>query len=137
MGNSTFLPLCVPKFSSFSSAPITAKEKQNETNILPTVRGLAGYESISGQTLVDVLDGQYDSQLDNYYLFDCRYTYEYNGGHIKTATNVIPSSSDNFFKKHLFTNQLANANRVAIFFHCEFSSKRGPHCYSLLRAMDQ
>ena len=31
----------------------------------------------------DLLEGQYDDVISGYRIIDCRYPYEYNGGHIK------------------------------------------------------
>src|SRR6202000_2348260 len=35
-----------------------------------------------------LLDGVFDSQITNYLIIDCRFDYEYDGGHIPGAVNV-------------------------------------------------
>jgi len=43
---------------------------------------------ISPETLVDVLNGKYNEQIDECVVIDSRYPYEYDGGHIATALNI-------------------------------------------------
>ena len=35
-----------------------------------------------------LLDGHYDGQIDTFHVIDCRFDYEYNGGHIPGAISV-------------------------------------------------
>ena len=44
---------------------------------------------ISGNTLVSIISGEYSDHFDNLYIIDCRYDYEYNGGHIISAINLL------------------------------------------------
>lgn len=59
--------------------------------------------------------------LSRFILVDCRYPYEYDGGHIKYAVNLYEQKEcdDFFFGEH------CNSNRIPIFY-CEYSQKRGP-----------
>ena len=63
-------------------------------------------------------------------IIDCRYLYEYSGGHIESAVNVTdPIDIENmFFSGTSQENFLKEAQRenIVIIFHCEFSQKRGP-----------
>jgi rhodanese-related sulfurtransferase len=62
---------------------------------------------------------QVDAEL---FIVDCRFSYEYEGGHIKGAINVkTPEELEKFFLESPITDR-----KVIIIFHCEFSSHRGP-----------
>ncbi|XP_069104394.1 M-phase inducer phosphatase-like [Argopecten irradians] len=55
---------------------------------LPTVRGKhQDLKSISPDTMVNILTGRYDDVIGSFRIIDCRYPYEYNGGHIKVSIN--------------------------------------------------
>lgn len=73
-----------------------------------------------------VLRGDFSSDVEACTVVDCRYPYEYAGGHIAGAKNVYTKEAilDELFK----SNQKAeNKNkRHIVVFHCEFSSERGP-----------
>jgi M-phase inducer tyrosine phosphatase len=86
---------------------------------------------ISPSTLSDILSGAYDDHFDHVSIIDCRYGYEYRGGHICNAINASTSDVliDRFFK-----SPIANA---LIIFHCEFSHNRGPQLAGLFRELDR
>ncbi|KAL4238965.1 M-phase inducer phosphatase 1 [Mactra antiquata] len=101
---------------------------------LPTIPGKHGdLKSITAETMVDVVNGKYKENFGKVTIVDCRYPYEFEGGHIKGAVNMYtkdqvhsllqtPSSTD---KPHV------------LIFHCEFSSERGPKMYRFLRSQDR
>ena len=64
-------------------------------------------------------------------IFDCRFPYEYEAGHIPNAINS--NSPTNLFKE-LFENP---SKKTLIVFHCEFSQSRGPTMASLFRDHDR
>ena len=74
-----------------------------------------------------VLNGEYDHVIEKCVVLDCRYPYEYDGGHIQTAKNI-------YTKEALMEECLKNPQphdpesekRTIYVFHCEFSSERGP-----------
>ncbi|XP_045061511.1 cell division cycle 25 homolog d isoform X2 [Coregonus clupeaformis] len=43
---------------------------------------------ISAQTVASLLRGQYSGAVEHFLIIDCRYPYEYHGGHIKGADNL-------------------------------------------------
>lgn len=50
---------------------------------------------------MDVLEGKYNSQIDEYIIVDSRYPYEFQGGHIANALNI-------YTKKNLFIEMFIN-----------------------------
>ena len=87
--------------------------------------------------LGDMLCGHF-SHIDpsRIYVFDCRYPYEFDGGHVQGATNLG--------HKHEFEEFFFNPDAVArlgpnaiIVLHCEFSSKRAPRLWKHLRNWDR
>ncbi|ODQ59858.1 hypothetical protein WICANDRAFT_23113, partial [Wickerhamomyces anomalus NRRL Y-366-8] len=87
---------------------------------------------IKVETLCKILDGHYKEFFEDVVVVDCRFEYEYQGGHINGAVNV--SSQQELEEKFLndvkpTNNFLAsdqNKKNSLIVFHCEFSSYRGP-----------
>jgi len=65
-------------------------------------------------------------------IVDCRFPYEYDGGHITGAINIDrPIDLQDYFFESQFSHELLSlGNKVCIIFHCEFSSHRGPKLYA-------
>ncbi|KAF5025022.1 hypothetical protein F66182_2890 [Fusarium sp. NRRL 66182] len=87
---------------------------------------------ITRETLVDVLDGKYSSHFDQKIVIDCRFEYEYDGGHIDGAVN--------YNDKDLLTNQLFQTpmdGRTLLIFHCEYSAHRAPLMARHVRSEDR
>ena len=100
-------------------------------NILPVVNSSDIIPRITGDTLVDVLKGEYKKFFDQIFIIDCRFPYEFEAGHI---LNAINSNSPTEIFKRFFSNPLKN---VLIVFHCEFSQSRGPTMAGLFRDHDR
>ncbi|KAF9149049.1 cell division cycle- protein [Linnemannia schmuckeri] len=88
---------------------------------------------VSPKTVVDVLEGKYKDQYDLLHIIDCRFPYEFEGGHIKSAVNV--NTTDELDK--LLLQPATTDKRVLLIFHCEFSSKRAPRLARHLRNQDR
>ena len=100
---------------------------------LPTVAGKhKDLKSISAETMQDLLTKEQPDSVD-ITIVDCRYPYEYNGGHIKGAVNIWQRNElvEQFFRS---SNQ---HKQQIIIFHCEFSSERGPRMARYLRELDR
>ena len=90
---------------------------------------------IEPRTLVDVLDGRITGSFENLLIVDCRYSYEYAGGHIPGAINV---NTPEQIEQILFDSASEFAGKhVAIVFHCEFSSERAPRMALHVRNFDR
>ncbi|XP_009883992.1 PREDICTED: M-phase inducer phosphatase 1 [Charadrius vociferus] len=74
---------------------------------------------IDSEMFFSVLTGKFASFIEECVIIDCRYPYEYEGGHIKKP--IQPSEN----------------KRVIIVFHCEFSSERGPRMCRFVRERDR
>ncbi|ORY04162.1 Rhodanese-like protein [Basidiobolus meristosporus CBS 931.73] len=88
---------------------------------------------ISPQTLQRVLHGEFQPTYDQLIIVDCRFPYEYAGGHIEGAVNL---STKDELENHLLENFDFN-KRTVIIFHCEYSSQRGPRMALHLRSRDR
>ncbi|KAK3825612.1 MAG: hypothetical protein J3Q66DRAFT_328156 [Benniella sp.] len=88
---------------------------------------------ISPQTVVDVLDGNYKGHYDLLYIIDCRFPYEFEGGHIRSAVNI--NTIDKL--EELLLQPAITDKRVLLIFHCEFSCERGPRMARHLRNQDR
>lgn len=99
-----------------------------ERHVLPTL-GTGRCDSIRRIT-PHVLKGLLTKEINMpYILVDCRYSYEYEGGHIINAINInTVEQVKEFYKKE---------SAVALIFHCEFSSVRAPFLSRMLRNFDR
>lgn len=75
---------------------------------------------ITGATLVDVLNGKYDDQFSDRMIIDCRFEYEYEGGHVVGAKNYCGKEE---LASVLFDKPSDNK---LIILHCEYSAHRAP-----------
>ncbi|AOW02431.1 YALI0C06460p [Yarrowia lipolytica CLIB122] len=109
------------------------------------------FRRIKRETLVQILDGHYSHYYDRHVVIDCRFEYEYDGGHIDGAINI--NSKDRL--EELLSNEEGilgnNCNnmmrpgkrggdsrkRTLLIFHCEYSAHRGPRMAMHLRNRDR
>ncbi|NXS34892.1 MPIP1 phosphatase, partial [Pomatostomus ruficeps] len=91
---------------------------------------------IDSEMIVSVLTGKFESFIKQCVIIDCRYPYEYEGGHIKGAINLhMEEEVENFLLKKPI--QPSENKRVIVVFHCEFSSERGPRMCRFVREQDR
>ncbi|KAM4747752.1 M-phase inducer phosphatase 3 [Rhinophrynus dorsalis] len=105
---------------------------------LPTVTGRhQDLRYITAETLAALIHGQFSSLVEKFFIIDCRYPYEYDGGHIQGALNLHIQEEvlDYFLKKPLVPSM--EQKRIIMVFHCEFSSERGPKMCRFLREEDR
>ncbi|KAF2218816.1 hypothetical protein BDZ85DRAFT_244478 [Elsinoe ampelina] len=87
---------------------------------------------IQQDTLINVLNGQYNTHYDKVLVVDCRFEYEYDGGHIDGAIN--------YNDKELLARELFNQApppRTLLIFHCEYSVHRAPRMAKFVRNRDR
>jgi M-phase inducer tyrosine phosphatase len=77
---------------------------------------------VNQETMNAVLDGEYKSHYDQVLVIDCRFEYEYNGGHINGAQNFNDKEQ---LCRQLFDPASINA-KTLIVLHCEYSAHRAP-----------
>ncbi|XP_030562950.1 M-phase inducer phosphatase [Drosophila novamexicana] len=101
-------------------------------------------KSISSETVAQLLNGDFEEQVASYRIIDCRYPYEFEGGHIRGAKNLY--THEQILEEFLSAaqtelqqqqNAVAGNKRHIIIFHCEFSSERGPKMSRFLRNLDR
>ncbi|XP_060060734.1 M-phase inducer phosphatase 1 isoform X2 [Erinaceus europaeus] len=91
---------------------------------------------ISPEIMASVLNGQFASLIKEFVVIDCRYPYEYEGGHIKGAVNLhMEEEVEEFLLKKPI--EPTEGKRVIVVFHCEFSSERGPRMCRYVRERDR
>lgn len=92
---------------------------------------------ISPETMVALLTGKFSNIVEKFVIVDCRYPYEYEGGHIKNAVNLpLEPDAETFLLKHPITPCNLD-KRIILIFHCEFSSERGPRMCRFIRERDR
>lgn len=96
-------------------------------HVLPLIEGKHNdLKSISADTMKRLLDGEFDELVSSFKVIDCRYPYEFQGGHIAGAVNLYTHDQilEELMKNPSENND--NDKRDILVFHCEFSSERGP-----------
>ncbi|KAM4033369.1 uncharacterized protein ACNLHF_020330 isoform 2-T2 [Anomaloglossus baeobatrachus] len=107
----------------------------SKPHVLPVERGNhQDLKYITCNTLAHLMGGGYKDEIQMYYLLDCRYPYEYTGGHIKGALNIYREDQ---ISEHLLQSPCFASGRRVVIFHCEFSSERAPKLCRSLRNLDR
>lgn len=94
-------------------------------------------KTISCDTLARLMQGEFVEQLGTgggYQIIDCRYPYEFEGGHIRGARNLYTRGQ---IEEAFPTLTHKERERRIYVFHCEFSSERGPKLLRFLRNNDR
>ncbi|XP_020811562.1 M-phase inducer phosphatase [Drosophila serrata] len=117
----------------------------SKTYALPLMEGRhRDLKSISSATVARLLQGEFADQVASYRIIDCRYPYEFEGGHIAGAKNLY--TTEQILEEFLSVQQTelqqqqnieSGHKRNIIIFHCEFSSERGPKMSRFLRNLDR
>ncbi|PGH05015.1 hypothetical protein AJ79_06901 [Helicocarpus griseus UAMH5409] len=87
---------------------------------------------IEDSVLIDIIDGKYNNQYNDIIIIDCRFEYEYEGGHIDGAVNY--NDKEDLAAK-LFSED-AKPNTMLVF-HCEYSAHRAPIMAKYIRHKDR
>ncbi|XP_075041647.1 M-phase inducer phosphatase 2 [Mixophyes fleayi] len=110
----------------------------SKTYLLNTVRGTyQDLKYITAEMMDNVLKGKYQDRIERCVIVDCRYPYEYEGGHIQGAVNLpLEQDVEEFLLKMPIVSS-SEDKRVIVIFHCEFSSVRGPRMCRFVRRQDR
>nr|XP_014343172.1 PREDICTED: M-phase inducer phosphatase 1-like [Latimeria chalumnae] len=87
--------------------------------------------------VASLLRGKYNHAIENYVIADCRYPYEYEGGHIKAAINIYREDQVVSDLLENSPHPSSTGKRTIVIFHCEFSSERAPKLCRYLRKLDR
>uniref|UniRef100_A0A182RHY4 protein-tyrosine-phosphatase n=1 Tax=Anopheles funestus TaxID=62324 RepID=A0A182RHY4_ANOFN len=117
----------------------------SKSYVLPLMDGQhRDLKSISGDTMAHLVRGDYNDKIASFKIIDCRYPYEYEGGHIRGAKNLYTQEQiiDELIKSKseppiVASCQDGTMRRNIVVFHCEFSSERGPKLSRFLRNHDR
>jgi M-phase inducer tyrosine phosphatase len=87
---------------------------------------------ITKDTMINILDGHYNHLYEKRVIIDCRFEYEFNGGHIDGAVNFND-------KEHLGTQlfDIEPTENALLIFHCEYSAHRAPLIAKFIRNKDR
>ena len=96
---------------------------EGETGCLPR---------ITKETMISVLDGHYDHFYEKRVVIDCRFEYEYEGGHVEGAVNFNDKEK---LAAQLF--DLEPTSKALLIFHCEYSAHRAPLMAKYIRNKDR
>ncbi|KAI9808921.1 MAG: cell division cycle- protein [Pycnora praestabilis] len=87
---------------------------------------------ITKETLINIMDGRYEQLYAQCIIVDCRFEYEYQGGHIEGAVNF--NDKEDLTKK-LFESK--SSSNTLLIFHCEYSAHRAPIMAKFVRHQDR
>ncbi|KAG8185853.1 hypothetical protein JTE90_004395 [Oedothorax gibbosus] len=103
--------------------------------LLPLIEGKhPDLKCIAPETVADLLRGH---KSLSFRIFDCRYPYEFEGGHIKSARNMYYKGTA---EKDFFSTSVAaiqEEQKELLIFYCEFSSERAPSMMRFFRERDR
>ncbi|XP_038269835.1 M-phase inducer phosphatase 3 isoform X3 [Dermochelys coriacea] len=120
-------------------APLKKTASLSDMEIVKVLDQDYGFRQLIGDfsKVAALLFGEFQSLIETFYIIDCRYPYEYLGGHIKGALNFHRQEDvfEFLLKKPLFPS--TPQKRIVLVFHCEFSSERGPKMCRYLREEDR
>lgn len=110
-------------------------QREEHTLQLPHFRptdDAAGLPRITKETMLDVIDGNLTADVGEVAIIDCRFEYEFMGGHIKNALNC--NDKDEMVRK-LFDEKSIGIKVLIL--HCEFSHFRAPSMAKYIRERDR
>ncbi|KAJ4858697.1 rhodanese-like domain-containing protein [Trichoderma breve] len=87
---------------------------------------------ITRETMLAILDGKYSDKFAQRMVIDCRFEYEYEGGHIDSAVN---HNNKELLADQLFQTPMEGLS--LLIFHCEYSAHRAPLMARHIRSQDR
>ncbi|KAF2772538.1 putative cdc25-like protein tyrosine phosphatase [Teratosphaeria nubilosa] len=122
-------------FQSSDLASVMDVDQQDHELMLPNFVSSEepdGLPRISQETMIDVLENKHADKYDSIKVIDCRFEYEYEGGHIENAVN--------FNDKQQLAAELFGVHQppsTLLIFHCEYSVHRAPLTAKYIRGHDR
>lgn len=113
---------------------------------LPTFQDECVLDCVSVETVQELCMGEYREMYDKVMIIDCRFDYEYEGGHVSSnewlSVHHVPPHRKDYMEELLsFSGKsdglVLDNDRVCVIFHCEFSKQRGPKMMSHVRSLDR
>ncbi|KAJ1731830.1 m-phase inducer phosphatase [Coemansia biformis] len=141
-GQSTAIPSFLPlaEAAALSAEDILgpsfspSARSQPECHLLPCASAPTdSIMRVEAETVSRLLAGAYNGLYDERIVVDCRFPYEYEGGHIAGAVNA-PTPED---LERLLLERQRPGRRVVVVLHCEYSIQRAPSMASHLRRRDR
>eukprot|EP01028_Stygiella_incarcerata_P005918 TRINITY_DN2441_c0_g1_i1.p1 TRINITY_DN2441_c0_g1~~TRINITY_DN2441_c0_g1_i1.p1 ORF type:complete len:331 (-),score=72.37 TRINITY_DN2441_c0_g1_i1:292-1284(-) len=116
--------------SSLSSRSSMSEDDddQEPSHVLPVVSTKKSAHFVSTETVADLMMNEESSM--KYVIVDCRFDYEFRGGHIRGALNLASKDEIQGLYNELIPGTI-------VLFHCEFSSQRGPRGCQCFRNFDR
>lgn len=161
-GNDTMMDDLALGDPAYANSPASAESlpgfgaSEKEGKILPCFNVKDdGLMRITPHTMTDLLAGKFTNAIMSYQVVDCRFGYEYEGGHIPGAINLstVERVVGHFLKpsqgRHANgeplpprsqsgkADKFGNRRKHVLVFHCEFSCKRAPTMALALRQADR
>lgn len=133
----TFRPVLKRAFSSTEASIMCALQRSDtEPDLigdftrqfgLPlTISRHQDLKAITPNTLSRLITGEFQNTIASFKVIDCRYPYEFDGGHISGAVNVYTKEQCLQLLDNTSVPQQRSQRHILVF-HCEFSSERGPN----------
>ncbi|KAJ1776808.1 m-phase inducer phosphatase [Coemansia sp. RSA 1824] len=132
----------VPSFLSLAKEPVDllgadfspSARMQPECHLLPCFTAPTdSIMRIEPSTMGTLLQGGFSHLYDEQIVVDCRFPYEYDGGHIAGAVNAPTASA----LERLLLDRPISDKRTVVILHCEYSVQRAPSMACLLRRRDR
>ncbi|BGP37867.1 m-phase inducer phosphatase [Rhodotorula kratochvilovae] len=129
-----------------TGSPIAGFRKQEAKGKVLPCFGVKedGLMRITPRTLNELQSGMYRDGVKEFIIVDCRFDYEYDGGHIDGAINLSELADvearllNSANPPPPSTSDCAPAEgKTVLIFHCEFSAKRAPTSAKHLRNQDR
>lgn len=92
-----------------------------------------GLKRIDKETLCGLQDGKFGASCAQHMIIDCRFPYEYTGGHVLGAINVNTMDA----LESLLLSSPPRPGHTILIFHCEYSAQRAPRMALHLRNADR
>ncbi|KAJ2451313.1 m-phase inducer phosphatase [Coemansia sp. RSA 2336] len=123
----------IPSFGELG-ANFSPSAKAHECHQLPcSTAPTDSIMRVEAETVSQLLRGEYRHLYDEQIIVDCRFPYEYEGGHISGAVNAPTAEA----LESLLLTRPPSDKRVVVVLHCEYSIQRAPSMAGLLRRRDR